>query len=60
MVPRTRPRPALMAAAVAACSALSQKARLQVLESSAPATSTEAAPPKPFRSATICGMPVIG
>ena len=29
-------------------------------QSSAPATSVEAAPPKPFKSATICGMPVIG
>jgi hypothetical protein len=29
-------------------------------QSSAPATSVEAAPPKPLSSATICGMPVIG
>ena len=31
-----------------------------VFQSSAPATSVEAAPPSPLRSATICGIPVIG
>ena len=31
-----------------------------MFQSSAPATSAEAAPPKPLSRATICGMPVIG
>ena len=31
-----------------------------MFQSSAPATSADAAPPKPLSRATICGMPVIG